>query len=379
VVTFETQMWRALGVYRVLALVYACVLYLRESGTYAHPAAGWAGVGIMVAWTGFTVLAYRRPAGRSWPVLAADLALGAALVVGSRYINDIERIEAGALTLPTIWVSAAVLAWAIKGGPWAGVAAAAVLGVANVFERGAVTAENIHNIVLLALAGSVVGYAARLIRVSEDTLARALQVEAATRERERLARDIHDGVLQVLALVQRRGGELGGDAAELGRLAGEQEVALRTLVANRDDQAAFGPDGDAALAGSRDLRALLRGLGTTQVTVAAPATPVVLPAAVAGEVAAAVQAALDNVRTHVGPAAQAWVLVEDEPGGIVVTVRDDGPGIPAGRLDAAAAEGRLGVSHSIRGRLRDLGGEASVTSAPGHGTEVELRLPRSSG
>ena len=41
---------------------------------------------------------------------------------------------------------------------------------------------------------------------------------------------VHDGVLQVLALVQRRGLELGGEVAELGRLAGEQEVALRALV-----------------------------------------------------------------------------------------------------------------------------------------------------
>ncbi len=58
----------------------------------------------------------------------------------------------------------------------------------------------------------------------------ALEIEAATRERERLARDIHDGVLQVLAMVQRRASALGGEAAELGRMAGEQEVALRSLV-----------------------------------------------------------------------------------------------------------------------------------------------------
>jgi hypothetical protein len=49
-----------------------------------------------------------------------------------------------------------------------------------------------------------------------------------------------------------------------------------------------------------------------------------------------------------------------------------GPGIEAGRLAEAAAAGRLGVSHSIRGRLRDLGGSATITSAPGEGTEVSL-------
>jgi len=62
-----------------------------------------------------------------------------------------------------------------------------------------------------------------------------------------------------------------------------------------------------------------------------------------------------------------------------VTVRDDGVGMPAGRLDAAEHEGRLGVVASIRGRIEDVGGTVSVVSAPGEGTEVELRVPRARG
>jgi signal transduction histidine kinase len=50
-----------------------------------------------------------------------------------------------------------------------------------------------------------------------------------------------------------------------------------------------------------------------------------------------------------------------------------------GRLAEAAADGRLGVAQSIQGRLRDLGGTAVITSAPGEGTEVELRVPRLEG
>jgi signal transduction histidine kinase len=61
---------------------------------------------------------------------------------------------------------------------------------------------------------------------------------------------------------------------------------------------------------------------------------------------------------------------------VTVTVRDDGPGIEPGRLDAAAAEGRLGVAQSIKGRLADLGGTVEIYSQPGEGTEVELRVPR---
>jgi signal transduction histidine kinase len=70
------------------------------------------------------------------------------------------------------------------------------------------------------------------------------------------------------------------------------------------------------------------------------------------------------------------VLIEDEGETVTVTVRDNGDGFAPGRLDEAASSGRLGVVQSIMGRLRDVGGEAHVTSSPGRGTEVELRVRR---
>jgi signal transduction histidine kinase len=89
-----------------------------------------------------------------------------------------------------------------------------------------------------------------------------------------------------------------------------------------------------------------------------------------------VREAIDNVRRHCGDGARAWVLVDDEGAAVSVTVRDDGPGIAAGRLAEAAAEGRLGVSHAISGRIREVGGSADISSTPGSGTEVRLRVPR---
>ena len=44
----------------------------------------------------------------------------------------------------------------------------------------------------------------------------------------------------------------------------------------------------------------------------------------------------------------------------------------------AEAEGRLGVSQSIRGRVADLGGTVTWDSTPGQGTEVEITLGRTS-
>jgi signal transduction histidine kinase len=174
--------------------------------------------------------------------------------------------------------------------------------------------------------------------------------------------------------VQRRGAEAGGAAADLGRLAGQQEAALRALVGSGTGSTAAG--GAPSVPGNVDLRTVMLSAQTDRVTVSVPAQAVLLPKVAADELASAMRAALDNVRRHCGDGTRAWVLVEDEPGLVTVTIRDDGPGIADGRLAEAVAAGRLGVSHSIRGRLRDLGGSASVSSVPGEGTEVELRLPR---
>lgn len=102
-----------------------------------------------------------------------------------------------------------------------------------------------------------------------------------------------------------------------------------------------------------------------------------LPRRVADEVVAAVEAALDNVRQHAGDDARAWVLLDDDGDEIAVTIRDSGRGVPAGRLEEAVGQGRLGVSSSIVGRLADLGGTATITSGPSGGTTVEPADPQS--
>jgi signal transduction histidine kinase len=266
-----------------------------------------------------------------------------------------------------VWSACVVLAWGLAWGVAGGLAAASLVSLANLVQRGGTSDLALNNIVLLFLAGAVVGYVAALGRRAERTLADGVRMQAAAAERERLSRHIHDGVLQVLALVQRRGAVLGGEGADLARLAGEQQDALRALVTSRPAE----PRDD----GRVDLRALLAD-PSPLVHLSAPAAPVLLAGGRAAELAAAVHAALHNVTTHVGSDAPAWVLVEDTGTEVVVTVRDDGPGIAPGRLAAAAAEGRLGVAQSVVGRLRDLGGTAEIVTAPGQGTEVELRVPR---
>jgi signal transduction histidine kinase len=199
----------------------------------------------------------------------------------------------------------------------------------------------------------------------------AERAAAMATERARLARAVHDGVLQVLALVQRRGRELGGEAAELGQLAGQQERELRRLIRAQDTVTVGTEQTDLAVA----LEQLERRQG---VTVSTPGSPVELPSAVAEELVAVTRACLDNVRVHVGDDAPAWVLLQAFPDRVELSVRDEGPGIPAGRIEEAAAQGRLGVTESIRGRISELGGTAELVSGT-HGTEWEFVVPRPPG
>lgn len=361
------QLWRVVNLYRVVTLAYAAVLILRDDHGYAHPAGGLAALALMAAWSAVTLVAYRRPAGRSPRMLGADLAVAAALVVSTRFIDTAAHVNAGASTLPVSWAASPVLACAVAGGPWGGLAAALVISAADFAERQTLLSANtFSSVVLLLIAGGIGGWVVSLGLRAEAAIERAARQEAAASERERLARGIHDSVLQVLALVASRGRSLGGEAAELGRLAGEQEAALRALLTTVPEAASE----------ATDLRDVLELQAGDAVTVACPATPVPLPGTAVDAIGAAVAAALDNTRRHAGLGARSWILVEDEGWQVRVVVRDDGAGFPAGRLDRAAAEGRLGVSHSIIGRLREAGGAARVTSSPGEGTEVELSVPR---
>ncbi|MFD3841348.1 MacS family sensor histidine kinase [Streptomyces sp. NPDC058642] len=383
----ELPLWRALTGYRVLTMLYAVGLFATNYENYDRPGLAVAYYVVLCGWTLATLPRVQNEAACTKRFLAVDLAVAVTgILLTPLAVND-HHIDTSGPTLPSIWTAGSVLAFAIKGGwRWAAFASTPV-AVANLIERGHPARDTVHNVILVWVASIAIGYVVEVARASERTLARALEIEAATRERERLARDIHDSVLQVLAMVQRRGAVIGGEAAELGRMAGEQEVALRTLVSGglrpvswASEDAAQGavvravdePDPE----GPVDLRALLAPFAAAKVSFAEPGAPVELPPAAAKELAAAVGAALDNVRKHAGEHARAWILVEDEPDEVVVTVRDDGPGIPEGRLAQAEGEGRMGVALSIRGRLGELGGSAELISVPGQGTEVELKVPK---
>ncbi|MBO4206705.1 MacS family sensor histidine kinase [Micromonospora echinofusca] len=367
--SLQDPLWRALAVFRFASLAYVVILVLRNATGYAHPLAALPVLLLMLGWTGLAAYAYARPTWRGWPLLLADLSAALGVLLVTPWVVGHATLADGGPTLGVAWVGGPVVAWAISGGRRRGTVAALLLAGADLVVRGGFNQSWLNGATLMLLAALAVGHVARLAVTAEERLQRAVELEAATRERERLARGIHDSVLQVLALVQRRGAHLDGEAGELARLAGEQEAALRSLITSRPADDA----GNYAL----DLRTVLARYATPTVSIAAPASPVWLPDRLARELGAAIGAALDNVARHAG--GRAWVLVEEEPTAVTVSVRDEGPGIPPGRLAEAADQGRLGVAQSIRARLAELGGTARIHSTPGEGTEVELTVPRPAG
>lgn len=357
--------------YRLLSCVYALGFQIAINSDLRHPALGWLLFAVLTGWSAVCALAYLRGFGRKPAWVIAEIVIVVLLVLSTMAVAS-RQWELDNQTWPTmLWATNATVSAALQFGPVAGMAAGVAVAAADAAVKGYVNLNlgRSATIVIELAVGLVVGMAARTARRAHDELQRAAQLAAALEERERLSRQVHDGVIQVLALVARRGREIDGATAELADLASEQERALRRFLTSADIDRA----GDTH---TIDLCALLRRRASDRVSMSLPGTAVSLQRGVAEELDAAVGNALDNVVSHAGVDARAFVLVEDLGESVTVSIRDDGVGIAAGRLEEAAREGHLGVSKSIVGRLISLGGSAELHTGLGEGTEWELRVPR---
>ncbi|WP_392542323.1 MacS family sensor histidine kinase [Oryzobacter telluris] len=366
---------RGLDVFRPVATAYAAFLAWQRHDTMVRPWVAAVVLGVMLAWS-LGLLVYRR---RTTRVVVAEVTIAVLGVFATLLAETPAAIAQGQFTIPTIWAAGSVAGGAVAFGARGGLIAATAIALADLIEVGRPTQTTIHNIVLLFLLGGLIGLAVDLARRGLEREEQVLLERERLHERERIARVVHDGVLQSLAYIHRRGTEIGGPAAELSVLAAEQERSLRRFVSGTG--APDVPDGVADLRGvpgaEVDLRLLLSAHERPDVAVAVPADPVVVDALVAHEVDAAVAAALDNVQRHAGPGARAWVLLEGDSTGIELTIRDNGAGAELADLLGAAEHGRMGVSGSIRGRVEDLGGTVTWTTRPGGGCVVRMTVPRS--
>jgi len=361
---------RGLDVFRPTAALYAGILVWNRHETMLRP---WVAFTVIAILMGFSLLllVFRR---RTTWLLAVEVALAVGGIFATLLADRPEDVVGGTLTLPTFWAAGCVVGAAVLHGRRGGLVVAGIIAVADLIEIRTPNGGTWHNIFLLFLLGGLIGLAVDLGRTGLHRYEQVVAERERLRERERLARVVHDGVLQTLAFIHRRGDEMGGQGAELGALAADQERALRRLVA----QEVVGPRLAATVEGEirRDLRLLLGAHEGERVSVSLPGGPVPLEQDRAEELDAAVTAALDNVSRHAGEDARAWLLLEDHGDTVTVTVRDNGVGADPAHLLSASERGRLGVSQSIVARVRDLGGTTDVITRPGAGCRVVITVPR---
>jgi anti-sigma regulatory factor (Ser/Thr protein kinase) len=190
---------------------------------------------------------------------------------------------------------------------------------------------------------------------------------AAAEQREWVRGHLHDTALQILEFIAGDGFGTGLSAAQIARLAGGAARDLQRWVDSVDArvEAELVPELELITAQARTLEArvelVVGGLGT-------PPTSEQVEA-----LAGAVREAVTNARKHAN-ASHVIVRVEcDSDGRTAVTVTDDGVGFD---LEQAQNGNGLGVKGSIVGRMKRVGGYASLEDAPGGGTLVTLVTSR---
>ncbi|AXB49178.1 histidine kinase [Amycolatopsis albispora] len=210
--------------------------------------------------------------------------------------------------------------------------------------------------VLARLAFQLLVRSTRRIDRLRARRARLEREESLAQQRRRQEREylavLHDTASATFLMVAQRGAS--ADPAEVAEYA-RRDLSILTGATGRDSMV--------------ELEASLRGvLAQSPVRVDARWSPVpLLPASAALALVRAVREALLNVERHAG-VTEAVLTVE---AGVRVTVRDEGRGFDP----AAVPAHRRGIRGSLVERMAAAGGRATVTSAPGEGTTVELSWP----
>jgi signal transduction histidine kinase len=239
--------------------------------------------------------------------------------------------------------------------------------------------------------GLTIGRLLLLFDVTEQRRAQAQALEqqrtlAVIRERERLARELHDNLAQVLAFVNAQGqavrrllarGEIAAADEHVGRLvevAREADTDIRESILGL--RVALTEQGlSRALATYLDQYEQRYGIHTELRRPEMLGDGAVEPL-VEVQLLRIIQEALTNARKH-SRARSVCVTFAAQDGCAQVTVQDDGCGFDPGEAFGDSA-GRVGL-RVMRERAEEIGGTLAVQSAPGEGTQVIVTAPLARG
>lgn len=320
----------------------------------------------LVFWHIFISLRMRKPSKRTPAAHLADLGVTVTIVL----VTALVLPPGGApLTLAGYWAGGAAAYAALFNSVRYGVLFSVVIASSMLMVPSHFSLERLGSSFVMILLTACLGVLISQFRATIVEQEQERVRSAALGERERLSRLVHDGALQVLALVEREGPSLGPRGIRLAALARESEMQLRSHLQDRDVL-------NVEPTTTVDLAAVLDKYESAKVTVATMASLVEIPRPLADEIEAALAEILNNVEEHAGPDARVWILLDQEMcDEVILWVRDNGVGMSAQQVEAAAANGRMGIRDSIVGRMAALGGSAILKSSPGAGAEWELRFP----
>jgi len=224
------SLWRAAVVYRVVTAVLSAYLIVRWRHIYAEPGVAFAvGCALLAVTVVVVVIGWSGRANRVGFV-AADLVITLVLTLLSRVAQHPKQFHGGMPTLTTIWAAGPVIEAGLVLGSIAGIIAALLQFGASVIVREGQDGRTLLNGLVLGLVGGIAGYVMTLGVRAEIQRGLIAAERARSAEREQLTRSIHDGVLQVLGLLHRRGLAAGGEWTELAHEAAAQEAQLRALI-----------------------------------------------------------------------------------------------------------------------------------------------------
>jgi signal transduction histidine kinase len=199
---------------------------------------------------------------------------------------------------------------------------------------------------------------------------------AAVQERERIAREMHDGLAQMVSLLHLKLQQAGiaGNRSAL-RQGLSEATRLAEQAYDEVRQAIFGLRLKLAGGLIQTLREYLQEF-SLQTGIATDLKvedePIVLSPLSEVQLVRIAQEALANVRKH-AHATRALLRVRAEGDRVHLVIEDDGRGFDLAALDAAAGRG-VGLQ-SMRERAEGLGGSFTIAVAPGKGTRVAAVLP----
>jgi PAS domain S-box-containing protein len=237
-------------------------------------------------------------------------------------------------------------------------------------------------------SGELIGRLLLLHDVTEQKRARARalhqqEVVATLRERERLARELHDGIGQVLgyvgmqaetALQWVRKGDSERAGSALGRLA---DVARDAHADVRESILSLNVDPVLGWSFLKTLETYLEKYQAnfgirTELSIAGGVADETFEAVAGVQVLRVVQEALSNSRKH-GGATNVRVTVDRNQSHAHLTIADNGCGFDGSRL-GRDNDGHFGLTF-MRERMEQIGGSLEIDSKPGAGTMVTLEVP----